>query len=59
MKIKIFFTYMHLSKLLVKAGDVVKKGDVIAKPGVSGKRGVAFKAANTHLHFALGNLSTS
>lgn len=50
---------MHLSKLLVKAGDVVKKGDVIAKSGVSGKRGVAFKTENPHLHFSLGNLSPS
>ena len=53
------FTYMHLSKFLVKAGDIVKKGDVIAKSGITGRRGADFDAANPHLHFALGNSSPS
>jgi murein DD-endopeptidase MepM/ murein hydrolase activator NlpD len=40
--------YMHLSKLLVKAGNTVSKGQVI---GLSGRTGIT--NSNAHLHFDL------
>ncbi|MBP3141053.1 M23 family metallopeptidase [Aliivibrio fischeri] len=56
---KLFITYMHLSEMLVKVGDVVKAGQLIGKSGVTGENGQPFKTANPHLHFAIGNLDYS
>ena len=44
--------FAHLSKMLVKPGDIVKKGDTIGLVGGSGGQGaVDDKAFGPHLHF--------
>jgi len=39
--------YAHLSKILVKVGDIVKQGDIVCKSGNSGA------GTGAHLHFTL------
>jgi len=39
--------YSHLSKFLVKEGDIVKKGQIIAKSGKTGR------ITGPHLHYAV------
>lgn len=41
-------TYSHLSRFLVKKGEMVKKGEIIAKTGSTGLAG------GDHLHFGVG-----
>lgn len=45
--------YSHLSKYLVKEGDIVKKGQVIAKSGITGR------ITGPHLHYALRLYNTT
>lgn len=50
-KVTRYITYMHMSELLKKEGDIVKKGDLIGYMGDSGGRYAL------HLHMQIGLLS--
>ncbi len=43
----IYSVYMHLSKIIVKKGDMVKKGDVVGLSGATGR------ATGPHLHWGI------
>ena len=51
-KNKLITVYGHVSKILVKQGNVVKQGDVIAlSGGTPGTRGAGWQTTGPHLHF--------
>ncbi|MBD5608329.1 MAG: M23 family metallopeptidase, partial [Desulfovibrio sp.] len=43
----VFTAYLHMSKPLVKPGDIVKKGDVVGLVGATGR------VTGPHLHLSL------
>jgi len=43
----VFTSYLHMSKLLVKTGDLVRKGDVIGEVGSTGR------STGPHLHWSV------
>ncbi len=43
----VFTSYLHMSKLLVKTGDLVRKGDVVGETGSTGR------STGPHLHWSV------